>query len=95
MRFRSFILPTLALWLCHLPLTAQEDERPETTIKEQIEVTDGAIAKVVQVDVSRPALERAARSEALNGVETERVRHDVFAWLATAAKRGELWSPIA
>lgn len=49
----------------------------------------GEASKVVQVDVSRPALERAARSEALNSVATERVRHDVFAWLATAAKRGE------
>jgi len=49
----------------------------------------GEAAEVVQVDVSRPALERAARSEALNGVDTERVRQDVFAWLASAAKRGE------
>lgn len=49
----------------------------------------GEAAKVVQVDVSRPALERAARSEALNGVRTERIRQDVFAYLGGAAKRGE------
>ncbi|MAQ18300.1 MAG: hypothetical protein CMN30_26325 [Sandaracinus sp.] len=49
----------------------------------------GGAREVVQVDVSRPALDRAAQSEEANGVRTERVRHDCFTWLANAVKRGE------
>ena len=49
----------------------------------------GGARKVVDVDVSRPALARASQSQALNEVSTERRQEDAFEFLARAAARSE------
>ena len=54
----------------------------------------GRAREVVQVDISRPALERALQSEEANGLTTQRVRQDCFAWLAAAIKRGERFDVV-
>ena len=47
MRHKSMIIAILAVWVSTLPLTAQQEEEPETTIKERLEVTEVLLDVVV------------------------------------------------
>ena len=47
MRFKQALIVILALGFCTLPLTAQEQEEPETTIREHLEVTEVLLDVVV------------------------------------------------